>query len=90
LTASGADRIPFLIHGRTDHGPTTQTPRHGRRIRRSLHPSCAVLHYNMACYECLLGDIPEARRRLSVACKMGKEWKTGALTDPDLKTMWDA
>jgi hypothetical protein len=25
-----------------------------------LHPSCAVLHYNMACYECLLGDIPEA------------------------------
>jgi tetratricopeptide (TPR) repeat protein len=55
-----------------------------------LHPSCAVLHYNMACYECLLGDVPEARRRLSVACKMGKEWKTAALTDPDLKAMWDA
>lgn len=54
-----------------------------------LHTSCAVLHYNLACYECLLGDIPEARRRLAVACKMSKEWKTAALDDPDLKAMWD-
>jgi tetratricopeptide (TPR) repeat protein len=54
-----------------------------------LHAKCAALHYNMACYECLLGDIPEARRRLSVACKMGNEWKKAALTDPDLKAMWD-
>ena len=54
-----------------------------------IHAKCAVLHYNMACYECLLGDIPEARRRLAVACKMGKEWKTAALDDPDLKAIWD-
>jgi tetratricopeptide (TPR) repeat protein len=54
-----------------------------------LHANCAVLHYNMACYDCLLGDISEARQRLSVACKMGNEWKAAALTDPDLKAMWD-
>jgi Flp pilus assembly protein TadD len=54
-----------------------------------IHAKCAVLHYNMACYECLLGDIPEARRRLAVACKMGQEWKKAALDDPDLKAIWD-
>ena len=54
-----------------------------------LHAKCAVLHYNMACYECLLGDIPEARRRLAVACKLGEDWKTAALDDPDLKAMWE-
>jgi hypothetical protein len=32
-----------------------------------LHAKCAVLHYNMACYECLFGDIPESRRRLPSA-----------------------
>ncbi|MDB6093091.1 MAG: repeat-containing protein [Verrucomicrobia bacterium] len=50
---------------------------------------CAVLHYNLACYECLLGDFPEAKRRLSAACSMDADWKAAALDDPDLKPMWE-
>lgn len=58
-------------------------------IAEPLHgTSCAVLHYNLACYYCLLGDMPEAKRRLSVACKAADTWKTAALDDPDLKAMW--
>jgi tetratricopeptide (TPR) repeat protein len=40
-------------------------PRHGA--------TCAVLHYNLACYACLLGDKPEAKRRLTLAFKLGSE-----------------
>lgn len=49
----------------------------------------ALLHYDLACYFCLLGDQAEARRRLRIACKMDKLWKKTALENPDLKTMWD-
>ena len=48
---------------------------------------CGVLHYNLACYACLLGNKPEAKRRLAIAVKMDKAWKQSALEDPDLKAM---
>lgn len=49
--------------------------------------TCAVLHYNLACYACLLGHIEEAKRRLSTALKMDPQFKATALDDPDLETM---
>ena len=55
-------------------------PRHGRKS--------AVLHYNMACYHCLLGELEEAKARLRRACQMGREWKNAAICDPDLKALW--
>lgn len=56
-------------------------PIHGKK--------CALLHYNLACYACLLGDHVEAKKRLRVACKMDKQWKRAALDDDDLKAMWE-
>ncbi len=56
-------------------------PHHGQ--------TCALLHYNLACYECQLGDIAAAKTRLRRACKLGgKQFKTMALDDEDLKPMW--
>jgi len=55
-------------------------PMHGK--------NCAVLHYNLACYACLLGDKKEAKRRLARACKMDAQWKAAALEDEDLRAMW--
>ncbi len=56
----------------------------------SVHgKKCGVLHYNLACYHCLLGDMTEAKRRLRIACKMDAGWKKAALDDPDLKAMRD-
>jgi len=54
---------------------------HGKRT--------ATLHYNLACYYCLLGDHVEARRRLRIACKMEKQYQKAALDDEDLKAMRD-
>lgn len=50
--------------------------------------TCDVLHYNLACYECLLGNLPEAKRRLALASRKDKQWKKEALDDPDLKALW--
>lgn len=49
--------------------------------------SCAVLHYNLACYACLLGDMVGAKRRLATAIKMDAEFKDSAKEDPDLVRM---
>lgn len=49
--------------------------------------TCGVLHYNLACYYCLLGDFPEAERRLARALAMDENWRTVALDDPDLRAM---
>jgi hypothetical protein len=55
---------------------------HGKR--------CALLHYNLACYECLLGNLTAARVRLRRARKLGgKHFQEMALEDTDLQTMWD-
>jgi len=50
-------------------------------------PTSPVLHYNLACYYSLLGDLPEAKRRLSIACSMGDEWENEARSDPDLEAL---
>lgn len=55
-------------------------PMHGEK--------CEVLHYNLACYHCLLGELPEGRERLRMACRMDKQWQKAALDDSDLKAIW--
>ena len=51
--------------------------------------TCWMLHFNLACYECVLGNVAEARKRLRKACKLDKQFKAAALDEPDLKGMWD-
>lgn len=55
----------------------------------SRHPTCGVLHYNLACYACLLGDHTEAERRLRRALEIDRSWKHSALDDPDLTALRD-
>jgi hypothetical protein len=50
----------------------------------------ALLHYNLACYECQLGNVDMARVRLRRAFKLGgQQYKALALNDPDLTPMRD-
>jgi predicted Zn-dependent protease len=46
--------------------------------------TCALVHYNLACYRCQLGDAQGAMQRLATACRMDSHWKSAALEDPDL------
>ena len=51
----------------------------------------ATMHYNLACYECQLGRLPEAKRRLAVAFDLGDSRRTKlmALEDADLRPLWE-
>lgn len=49
--------------------------------------TCGVLHYNLACYACMLGNKLEARRRLELAATLDKSWLKSAMDDPDLASM---
>jgi hypothetical protein len=48
-----------------------------------------LIHYNLACYRCVLGDKVGAMERLTTACRMEPVWKQAALADPDLESMKD-
>lgn len=50
--------------------------------------TCALVHYNLACYRCQSGDVAEARRRLLLACRIDPNWRAIALNDTDLEPMW--
>jgi predicted Zn-dependent protease len=53
-------------------------------------PLSATMRYNLACYECQLGNLAQARRWLEKAFRLGDrdQMKTAALADPDLQPMW--
>ncbi|MEY4384721.1 MAG: hypothetical protein RLY20_4 [Verrucomicrobiota bacterium] len=53
-------------------------------------PKEPTMRYNLACYACQLGDLPEARRWLKKTFALGRkpETKAMALQDPDLQPLW--
>jgi tetratricopeptide (TPR) repeat protein len=53
-------------------------------------PDESILRYNVACYECRLGRLEQAKHWLEKAFKMGnlRRMKLAALQDPDLEPLW--
>lgn len=52
----------------------------------TLH-SEPVYHYNLACYECVLGNLDLARLHLDKSIALDKKFRDYALTDPDLQAL---
>jgi tetratricopeptide (TPR) repeat protein len=52
----------------------------------SLHKE-ATFHYNLACYECMLGNIDMARMHLDKAVELDKKFRDFAKKDPDLQAL---
>jgi Flp pilus assembly protein TadD len=53
-------------------------------------PVSATIRYNLACYECQLGRLEQARQWLEKAFALGdgRKMKLAALDDPDLQPLW--
>jgi len=53
-------------------------------------PDEPTLRYNLACYECRLGHLEQAKDWLEKAFRIGDAWKmkSMALEDPDLEPLW--
>lgn len=54
------------------------------------HPGEPMIPFNLACYECQLGNLDVAKSYLKVAFAMEPKMRTTALNDPDLKPLWDS
>ena len=52
-------------------------------------PNAAILHYNLACYECQLGDLAVAKARLQHAISLDPACRAMALDDQDLAPLWE-
>ena len=59
-----------------------------------LFPDDITIRYNLACYECVLGNMSQAKLHLAEAFNLAHnqhctdEWKSQMLGDPDLKPLW--
>ena len=53
-----------------------------------LHPDEPAIHYNLACYECQMGNLSDAKKHLMQATKADVKFRAMALDDPDLEPMW--
>ena len=53
-------------------------------------PREKIIAYNLACYDCQLGDLEAAKAWLDKACTLGDAHKIKrmALEDPDLEPLW--
>jgi Flp pilus assembly protein TadD len=53
-------------------------------------PKLALIPYNLACYECQLGDMAAAKRLLLQAFALDRTQQSrfNALNDPDLRPLW--
>ena len=54
-----------------------------------IHPTVAMIAYNLACYACLLGKIAEAKELLKRAFDADEAFKKLAMDDPDLDAIFD-
>ena len=48
----------------------------------------ATYHYNLGCYDAVLGNLEEAQAHLRVSFKLDKKFREFARTDPDLQPVW--
>lgn len=80
---SGYIHAAFCLHelGRTDEA---------RQRLLSGPPALqkeANYFYNLACYECVLGNLPAARQHLTRAFALDSKYREFARADPDLRAL---
>jgi tetratricopeptide (TPR) repeat protein len=54
----------------------------------SKFPKEAVIKYNLACYECQLGNLESAKKYLKRAFEIDSTWRIAGLEDEDLEPLW--
>lgn len=61
-------------------------------LKRALlvHPGNAYVFYNLACYECQLGNIERSKDLLARAFELDPKCRLHALADEDLAPLWDS
>src|SRR5438477_5459215 len=53
-------------------------------------PKEGLVFFNLACYDCQLGDFESAKDYLRRAFQIDSRWRLQALDDEDLRPLWDS
>jgi Flp pilus assembly protein TadD len=56
---------------------------------QAIHPTVAMIAFNLSCYASVTGRMEEAKERLRHAIELDKDIRGLALDDEDLKPLWD-
>ena len=80
---SGFIHTAFCLH---ELGRTTEARETLLSGPESLHAQ-PVYHYNLACYECALGNLDLARLHLDKSFELDKAYREYARSDPDLAAL---
>lgn len=59
-------------------------------LGESVLSKVAVWHFNLACYDCQLGDMASAKTRLFTAIALDSKFRAVALEDDDLEPLWSS
>jgi len=54
-----------------------------------MHPSVGLIHYNLACYACVLGELEDALDLLKRAFALDQNLTGLAANDTDLQPLWN-
>ena len=76
-----------LLLARQGHWPEAQV--HFLKATQA-DPTYPMFHYNLACYECQLGNLEIAKERLKKAFELESAYRIKALEDDELKPLWDS
>jgi uncharacterized protein HemY len=52
------------------------------------HPDEPIIHYNLGCYDCQMGNIAGAKTHLRRSFELQSQCRAIALDDPDLEPLW--
>ena len=91
IRASTPDSPTGYIHGAFCLHELGRT-REARQLLMEGPPSLndeATYHYNLGCYNAVLGNLEEATRHLEVSFEMDEKFRHVAKHDPDLKSVHD-
>ncbi len=80
---SGFIHAAFCLH---ELGRTTEARDMLISGPEALHVE-PTFHYNLACYECALGNLALARLHLDKSCQLDKKFRDFARNDPDLAAL---
>ena len=54
-----------------------------------MHRDVTAIHFNIACYDSLMGRFRSARKRLNRAIKLNPRLRVLSINDPDLAGLWN-
>lgn len=77
--------LAFAVRRTTGVGPAQDIL---LTAERRFGTATALLEYNLACYLCLLGELPAALERLNRAFQLDPHFRALAREDEDLRALW--